>query len=266
VSAYQACFGLTSVTIPSSVTSIGTQAFFYCRVLKEIKVQWQNPLFINEKDEIFKDVSDSCLLKVPKGTAWAYRNSEVWKNFRIVEYEENSEDITVIPSDDSVVFEWMPNADATYYHLVVYTDSTRTSISYIMVFDMDGEFVEILRSSPQVFSHSIENLAPGTTYYYDLRSYGADNVLIEELSGKFETTGETTSTAFVTSTDLRVYTGNGSIFVENIPNKTTVKVYNMQGNMVNNLSEITGSIRIPVSQRGIYLLQAGNKVYKVMVK
>ena len=85
-SAFTGCSGLTSLTLPSSVTSIGDSAFEGCSGLTSIYVSWESPLPINAS--IFEYANTKkCILYVPKGTYDDYWISN-WGIFEnIVEYD-----------------------------------------------------------------------------------------------------------------------------------------------------------------------------------
>ena len=86
---------LTSVTIPSSINSIGESAFAGCSNLKSIIVNWTEPLNLSAPaaarglmtrsggSSIFEGVDkDNCVLYVPDGSVDAYKAAEVWKDFK----------------------------------------------------------------------------------------------------------------------------------------------------------------------------------------
>ena len=85
-SAFSGCSGLTSLTLPSSVTSIGGSAFSGCSGLSSIYVNWESPLSIDAST--FEDANTGkCILYVPKGTYDDYWISN-WGIFEnIVEYD-----------------------------------------------------------------------------------------------------------------------------------------------------------------------------------
>ena len=95
--AYEAfcdCSGLTSVTIPNSVTSINYRAFYQCSGLTEIRSKIVNVSDVSMRSDVFYNVPTStCTLKVPIGTATAYRNANQWKDF------SNINDVLLIASD-----------------------------------------------------------------------------------------------------------------------------------------------------------------------
>ena len=82
--AFDACYGLTSVTIPSSVTSIGNYAFRMCTGLTSIKAEWAEPLTIGRNVFLYTSISN-LILYVPKGTKTAYAAADVWKDFGSIE-------------------------------------------------------------------------------------------------------------------------------------------------------------------------------------
>ena len=86
-SAFSDCRSLTSVPIPSSITKIGDNAFSGCSGLTSVYVSWKTPL-LNGADK-FKDVDkQSCTLYVPQDTSGEYYLSE-WGDYfdNIVEYD-----------------------------------------------------------------------------------------------------------------------------------------------------------------------------------
>ena len=78
--AFDGCSGITSLTIPDSVTSIGNRAFCGCNALTEIKSFAQVPPTCDNC--AFDDINkEECILYVPKGRIYAYKQAVQWKNF-----------------------------------------------------------------------------------------------------------------------------------------------------------------------------------------
>ncbi len=91
--AFGNCPNLSKIVLPSTLTYIGSYAFNVDSGLKEIYCNMRDP----SKVEIFGGESifngfvdyDNCILYVPYGCVQAYREAEVWKNFKnIVEGEK----------------------------------------------------------------------------------------------------------------------------------------------------------------------------------
>ena len=79
-SAFEDCTGLTSVTIPNSVTSIGNYAF-YCK-LRNVHVKSTTPPMIEYQDEVFSDQTLAHgILYVPEGSWDAYAFDDSWYAF-----------------------------------------------------------------------------------------------------------------------------------------------------------------------------------------
>ena len=86
---YASGTGLTSVTIGSGVTTIGYNAFSYCRDLQSITILNLVPNSISLGSYIFINEGSmwnqgDCNLLVPTNAISEYQNAEVWKEFNII--------------------------------------------------------------------------------------------------------------------------------------------------------------------------------------
>lgn len=70
---------MTEIDIPASVTSIGENAFLRCNSLASVKVNWQEPIAIDEKAF---PTRTNIVLSVPIGTKAAYQDASYWKDFK----------------------------------------------------------------------------------------------------------------------------------------------------------------------------------------
>lgn len=73
--------GLTSVTIPESVTNIGDEAFYYCSGLTQMTVLATTPPAVGM--DAFEDVSREIPVYVPAESLDVYWNADVWYEFNL---------------------------------------------------------------------------------------------------------------------------------------------------------------------------------------
>lgn len=81
--AFRGCSGLTSVTIPNSVTSIGREAFYYCD-FKNVVSLIENPFEIAYQT-FSKNTFNNATLYVPVGTIDKYKATAGWQHFLFME-------------------------------------------------------------------------------------------------------------------------------------------------------------------------------------
>ena len=78
--AFNLCTGLTSVTIPKSVTTIGERAFMGCTGLATVISMIENPFAIDKN--VFDHIPSNATLMVPYGTKAKYQATEGWNQFK----------------------------------------------------------------------------------------------------------------------------------------------------------------------------------------
>ena len=90
-SAFSPC-NLKSITIPESVISIKTYAFFYCSNLTSIFACSKLPIDLSASSNVFYNINKTtCILNVPTGSKAAYQAAAQWKDFtNIVEFDPTS--------------------------------------------------------------------------------------------------------------------------------------------------------------------------------
>ena len=152
---------LRTISIPVSVESIGSKAFYDCRELEAVYLHHETPLVIDEECFKWWDQykgtyrTPNATLYVPKGTKTLYENAEGWKDFANI--EENCIDF----ADETVKNICLMNWDA----------------------DGDGE----LSKSEAAIVTSLDNVFKGNT---DITSFeelqfftGLTNIDIKEFNG-----------------------------------------------------------------------------------
>ena len=82
--AFSYCSSLASITIPSSVTTIWHSAFYGCKNIKQITSEAVTPPGCSRYT--FKGVNTrECKLIVPKNSVDAYKKTDEWKDFFLIE-------------------------------------------------------------------------------------------------------------------------------------------------------------------------------------
>ena len=77
--AFVRCEKLRTVTLPSSVTSLGDGAFSHCHVLGTVTCKATTPPTIG--DEVFGDNKKLTAIYVPSGSVNAYKAADGWKDY-----------------------------------------------------------------------------------------------------------------------------------------------------------------------------------------
>ena len=142
------CIGLTSITIPSCVISIGNYAFYGCESLTSIYVKASTPAKIEENYGICSLGCENATLYVPKGSLAAYKSADGWKKFEnIVEFDPTSiEDVT---KDDALAFEVTAGG-------IQFTDAEGKAVA---VYTTSGALVE------KIDAYAVEEIALGKGVY-----------------------------------------------------------------------------------------------------
>jgi len=80
--AFGECSGLTSFSIPSTVVSIGSYAFYNCTGLASIIVNSSYPIDLTSSNYVFYNINKTtCSLNVPYGSKALYSATTQWKDF-----------------------------------------------------------------------------------------------------------------------------------------------------------------------------------------
>ena len=80
--AFNDCTGLTSFTLPASITSIGQRAFYYCDKLQHLYAEASDPASYNVGSEAFSYINragNTCTIYAPIGRSATYQNSDPFK-------------------------------------------------------------------------------------------------------------------------------------------------------------------------------------------
>ena len=128
-SAFFCCYGLISLTIPSSVTAIGSQAFKHCSGLTSIYVYMEK--LPETGSNLFLGCDEkNCTVYVPKGTGDAYfRSAEFGYFYNIVEFDATGIDKVATSTNIKEVSRYSANgqrlsAPAKGLNIVKYSDGS----------------------------------------------------------------------------------------------------------------------------------------------
>lgn len=84
--AFSRCRLLSSIRLPETVTSIGSEAFWYCTRLRDLYVNWMQPMPISINSMTFYQVDTmSCVIHVPHYTKSLYKAMFPWSSFQKME-------------------------------------------------------------------------------------------------------------------------------------------------------------------------------------
>ncbi|GHU94140.1 hypothetical protein FACS1894156_1980 [Bacteroidia bacterium] len=114
--AFQYCKGLTSVTIPNSVTFIGSRGFYGCTGLREVRCLRAAPVPLNDiafYSNMYASIANynvfggststvyaNASLNVPANAVSLYQSADVWKNFSSITGVAEYKDFAVIFNSD----------------------------------------------------------------------------------------------------------------------------------------------------------------------
>ena len=124
---------VTSIVIPSSVTSLGNYAFQKCSTLQSVYVSWPTP--ISAGNAFYEVNRKNCTLYVPQGTEQDYFLADVWGDFgNIVEYDPTGIDKTTTSIDVEEVSRYSVNgqrlsAPAKGLNIVKYSDGSMKKVA-----------------------------------------------------------------------------------------------------------------------------------------
>ena len=216
---------LGKIDLPSTLTSIGTNAFAGCRKLYDTYAYPTEPPVADNSSFANYNVN----LYVPCGNLRDYQMDAVFGSFKYIQClgAENTTaegEITVTPSDNEAVFVWRKDGSANTYTLEIRKDNV---VFCTLVFNASGQLTNIAfapsrnghprhaaEQTGDGFRFTVTGLSKSTHYTFDMTVKDTDNATLQTYTGEFNTTG--TATALdntATDTTVQKIIRNGQVLI-----------------------------------------------------
>ena len=194
---------LGKIELPSTLTSIGANAFAGCRKLYDIYSYAVEPPVADNTSFANYNV----YLHVPCDNLRDYQMDAVFGSFKYIQCigaENTTTDgtVTVTPSDNEAVFVWRADESAASYNLEIRKDG---EVFCTLIFNANGQLTSIAfaparnrqthRAAEQTaagFRFTVTGLSESTRYTFGMTVKDAANATLQTYTGEFNTTGVAT--------------------------------------------------------------------------
>ena len=194
---------LGKIEFPSTLTSIGANAFAGCRKLYDIYSYAVEPPVADNTSFANYNV----YLHVPCDNLRDYQMDAVFGSFKYIQCigaENTTTDgtVTVTPSDNEAVFVWRADESAASYNLEIRKDG---EVFCTLIFNANGQLTSIAfaparngqthRAAEQTaagFRFTVTGLSESTRYTFGMTVKDAANATLQTYTGEFNTTGVAT--------------------------------------------------------------------------
>ena len=215
---------LGKIELPSTLSSIGGNAFAGCRKLYDIYSYAVEPPVAENSSFANYNV----YLHVPCDNLRDYQMDAVFGSFKYIQCigaENTTTDgtITVTPSDNEAVFVWRANESAASYNLEIRKDG---EVFCTLIFNAQGQLTSIAfaparngqthRAAEQTaagFRFTVTGLSESTHYTFGMTVKDATNATLQTYTGEFNTTGATSLDNTTTETTAQKVIRNGQVLI-----------------------------------------------------
>jgi hypothetical protein len=180
-------------------------------------------------------------------------------------------------SPTSVNIKWEAVEDAIEYIIVIYIDAARTQVILSIILAADGKVKSIAKSAGRAAARAagdgslecvIEDLLPGTSYYYTVTALDDNEAVLAAEFGNFVTIVKPLAVAAQSFASLQIYPNpivNGQLTIDEGQSQAgeQVEIYNVNGVLVGSYS-IRPTINIGHLPAGTYIVKVGGRVAKVV--
>ena len=260
VRAFAYCSGLTSVTIPNSVTSIGSYAFNGVDIPTIISLI-ENPFEITGKTSdsstFSQNTFNNATLYVPKGTIEKYKATDGWKDFLFIEEGNGSGGAT-------------PTTQKCEKPTISYENGKLTFTS-----ETEGAVCQYSITDTDIKAGSGNEVQLGVTYNISVYAAKAGYENSETATATLcwidqqpKTEGITNGIANIPAQAVLIQSEGGSIKVQGVDEGTQVNVYGINGTQAGSAISQSGAATINTNLQpgSIAIIKIGQKSVKVIVK
>lgn len=277
--AFYFCSGLTSIKIPSRVINIGNSAFGECINLMTVHCEAITPPELG--NFVFKEISNEAILFVPYEAVKTYKAAPYWST----SFSEIKGYVEVIPeSETSVDLTWIPIDDVEQYHIMIYEDTTHTSLIREYYVNADGKQVrpqndgnaptahtpnfiiqqkkDTTYSTDELYVLTIEDLSPDVVYSFVIEGCNAEHKVIYHETGTFQTKqpNKDDGVSYLgVNCEWNYVNGELQITEEASSN---IYIYTIDGQLIYRKRTSNCTIALP---SGLYIIRINGKAQKVVL-
>ena len=246
---FDGCSGLTNITIPSSVTSLGDYCFFHCPKLEKATFQGKLP-----QNTIICDLQSTCIIYVPKAYLQDYKNALGSKYSYIYaskddESGEQKPEQCAVPTisyaDGKLTFACStPNAE---YHYTI-TDSDIASDAYCQDGTVKLSAAYNISAYATADGYKASDKATATLYWV-----------------KANLQNNPTNINQTATRGIIVTSNDGIVTLSGLNNDETVRFFTVDGKQLGAAKAVNGTASQAVSE-SVVIAKMGNQTIKIAVK
>ena len=244
------CSGLTSITIPSSVTYLGTNCFYNCPKLEKAIFQGKLP-----QNTIDCDLQSTCIFYVPKAYLQDYKDalgskySYIYASKDEESGEENPNKQCAVPTisyaDGKLTFaSSTPNAE--YHYTITDTDMASDAYSQDGIVKLSAAYN--ISAYATADGYKASDKATATLYWVEANLQNTPTNINQTA----------TRGIIVTSND-------GIVTLSGLNNDETVRFYTVDGKQLGAAKAVNGAASQAVSE-SVVIAKMGNQTIKIAVK